>query len=274
MSHTGKILIVDDETHIRFFLQEILSRDGHEVVTVESGEEAVEAFKEQSFDLALIDLNLGGMDGMAVLSELRHHSPDTVPIVLTAHASLETSVDALRQGAHDYLFKPCKTVELRESVRQGLIKRERERQQRELLSQLQNLAGALKEVYQQPHEDLDPMPEIPETISIEETVTEGRFLQRAGLTVDFLRHVISLDDKLLELSPTEFNLLAYLASETPRVIPPQELVREVQGYESDQWEASETVRQHVHRIRQKIKSSTGKTNVIRTVRGVGYTLRG
>jgi DNA-binding response OmpR family regulator len=92
------------------------------------------------------------------------------------------------------------------------------------------------------------------------------------LIVDFMRHVMTLDGHLLELSPTEFDLLAYLASEAPRVISPQELVREVQGYESEAWEARDTVRYHVYRIRRKAKAATGRTDIIRTVRGVGYTM--
>ncbi|MBU0702680.1 MAG: helix-turn-helix domain-containing protein, partial [Chloroflexi bacterium] len=72
--------------------------------------------------------------------------------------------------------------------------------------------------------------------------------------------------------PTEFDLLAYLVSEAPRVVSPQELVREVQGYESEPWEARDTVRYHIYRIRQKMKVGTESKSVIRTVRGVGYTI--
>ena len=279
MSLTGEILIVDDEDNVRSFLKEALTRDGHKVVAVESGEAALKVIAEREFDLALIDLNLGGINGMEVLTALNRTAPDTVSIVLTAHASLETSIDALRKGAHDYLFKPCKTVELRESVRRGLQKREREVQQRQLLGQIHNLANALKDIQDSP-DGVSSDVKIPNQQTNEDWVgpatgpedQDGRFLQLAGLMVDFLRHVITLDGGLLELSPTEFNLLAYLISEAPRVVPPQELVREVQGYESEQWEASETVRQHVHRIRQKIKDATKRSDIIRTVRGVGYTI--
>lgn len=67
-------------------------------------------------------------------------------------------------------------------------------------------------------------------------------------------------------------MLAHLISEAPRVISAQELVREVQGYASELWEARDVVRQHIYNIRQKIKEATGHTNVIRTVRGIGYTI--
>jgi DNA-binding response OmpR family regulator len=87
-----------------------------------------------------------------------------------------------------------------------------------------------------------------------------------------MRHVITLDGHILELSPTEFALLAYLVSESPRVISSQELVRAVQGYECEPWEARETLRYHVHRIRRKVRQASGRADVIRTVRGVGYSL--
>jgi DNA-binding response OmpR family regulator len=87
-----------------------------------------------------------------------------------------------------------------------------------------------------------------------------------------MRHVITLDGHLLELSPTELDLMAYLVSEFPRVVSPQELVREVQGYECDLPEARDVVRYHIYRIRRKIKQATGQSGVIRTVRGVGYAI--
>lgn len=280
MSVKAKILVVDDEPGIRFFLEEMLSNDGHEVVTVEDGKEALKHLADEEFDLALIDLKLKDMDGMTVLATLRQRSSDTVVIVLTGHASLETAVEALRQGAHDYLFKPCKTIELRESIRSGLSKRQQRMRQRGFLQQLeQHLSTSLQDLRATIADEPDspPRPDQTEQPSAELLVEDptgerGRFLQRGGLIADLTRHVITLDGHLLELSPTEFDLLAYMTSEAPRVVAPQELLREVQGYEAEQWEASEIVRYHIYRIRQKIKAATGRTGIIRTVRGVGYTI--
>ena len=269
MNTKTTILIVDDEPSLRFALKEVLARDGHRVVTVESGEAALERVAVEEFDLALIDLKMKGMGGMEVLASLRRQAPDTVVIMLTAYASLETAVEALRQGAYDYLFKPCKTIEIRESVRTGLLKRQRVLRQRKLLAQLEHslssqLAGIRTVLVEQPEGPSAPLPE--------PAAEQSRFLQRGGLIVDLMRHVITLDGHLLELSPTEFDLLAYLVSESPRVVSPQELVREVQGYESELWEARDMVRYHIYHIRQKVKAVTERTDIIRTVRGVGYTL--
>ena len=255
----ANILIVDDEPGIRFILTETLAHDGHRVTSVESGEAALELVENQDFDLVLIDLKLRGMSGIEFLAALRRRSPDTVIIILTGHGSLETAVEALRQGAHDYLFKPCKTVEIRESVRTGLLKREQKKLQRNLVVQLQRSLDS--------DETLPPPPP-----SAKPPDTGARFMRRAGLIVDLMRHVITLDGHLLELSPTEFDLLAYLVGEAPRVVSPQELVRQVQGYDSAPWEARDIVRYHIYRIRRKMKQAANRSDILRTVRGVGYTI--
>jgi len=273
MAGPASILIVDDDPGVRFVLEETLARDGHQVTTVESGEAALQCIAAQPFDLALVDLKLGqGIDGLQVLAELRQKSPDTIVIILTAHATLETAIEALRQGAHDYLFKPCQVVERRESVRTGLLKRQQAVQQRDLLSQLtQRLA---EERIASPAHSAGQVVERPAAFrtGAEPLDEQVRFLRRGGLIIDLMRHVITLDGRMLELSPTEFALVAYLASEAPRVISHQELVRAVQGYECAPWEARETLRYHIHRIRQKIRQATSRTDVICTVRGIGYTL--
>ena len=291
----ANILVVDDEESIRFFLQEMLEREGYQVVTAASGEQALRCIQAEEFDLALLDLKMAGIGGMEVIAALRQRWPDTVIIVLTAHASLETAVDALRHGAHDYLFKPCKTVELRNSISNGLQKRQFEVRRRQLLTQLErNMSQNLTELRAVRGANLTG----PEKRHLAENVgadrsrgqdaqtvpsssplapqpgEEGtRFLHCCGIIVDITRHVITLQGRLLELSPTEFNVLAYLVSEAPRVISSEELVREVQGYKSETWEADEIVRYHIYRIRRKIKEATGLSDIVRTVRGVGYGLK-
>lgn len=269
MAAPAKILVLDDDPLIRKYVDKVLSHDGHHVTTAASGEEALKRIAKQEFDLALVDIKMPGMGGMQVLAALRQQAPDTSVIMLTAYASLETSVEALRQGAHDYLFKPCKTIQLRESVRAALLKRQQALRRRRLLLQLeQSMSQNLAEIrVAAAEQSAGSSPASPEHLAKDE-----RFLQRGPLIVDSMRHVITLQGRLLELSPTEFDLLAYLISEAPRVVSPQELVREVQGYESEPWEARDTVRYHIYRIRQKIKAATGNKTIIRTVRGVGYTI--
>ncbi|HTP07305.1 MAG TPA: response regulator transcription factor [Anaerolineae bacterium] len=247
---TSTILIVDDEEGIRYFLERFLTREGFQVVTASSGEAALVQLATTEFDVVLLDLKMRGIGGLDVLADLRQRWPATSVIILTAHASLESAVEALRCGAHDYLFKPCRTLDLRESIRSGLVKR------RELL-QLRQLTSN-SSVPEPPAGSIEPAP-------------ADRFLQHSGLIVDPIRHIVTLDGMLLELSPTEFDLLAYLVSEAPRVVSPQELIREVQGYATDAAEAAETIRSHMYHIRRKMQTTVGHS-VIHTVRGIGYTL--
>ncbi len=257
---TAKILIVDDEPGIRYFLQETLTEDGYRVVAAESGEAALERIAVEEFDLALVDLKMKRVGGLEVLAALRRRSPDTTTIVLTAHASLETAIEALRQGAHDYLFKPCGTDELRQSVRTGLLKRQRETRQRETLARLEhNLTSSLEEI----RASVSSGPDTP---------TPAHSAPHSRLNVDETRQVITLDGHALDLSRTEFDLLVYLARHAPRVVAPQELVRQVQGYECEAWEAREILRSHISNLRAKIRAATGRTDVVRTVRGKGYAI--
>ena len=271
MNTSAKILVVDDEKAIRFSLEELLARDGYQVVAVESGERALASIANQHFDLALLDLRLRGIGGMEVLAALRQQAFDTAVIVLTAHGSLETAINALRQGAHDYLLKPCDAASLRESVQTALLKREREQRQRALLLQVeQSLTASLEEIRAAV---VKPNP-VPETVIAEAKAQPIWSAQKGGLAIDAARHVITLDGNRLDLSPTEFALLAHLAEKSPNVVSAQELVQQVQGYVCDRFQAGEIVRHHVHRIRQKAKASAGRTDVIVTVRGVGYALNG
>ncbi|MCP4415491.1 MAG: response regulator transcription factor [Chloroflexi bacterium] len=265
----NKILIVDDENNVRFFLERLLQLDGYEVTAVDSGEAAMSRIAVEEYDLALLDVMMPGLDGMEVLNALHEQWPHTIVIMLTAHASLETAVSALRQGAHDYLFKPCDADALRQSVREGLVKRQQKVQQHILLEQIeQNLVSSLDKLRSTATGGmLAPSPS-----ASEPEETEVRFLQRGGLIMDLVQRVVTVNGRLVELSPIESDLIAHLVRESPRIISPQELVLQVQGYESESWEASEVIRAHIYRIRQKIKAVSEQTDIIRTVRSVGYTI--
>lgn len=269
MKTPAKILIVDDDDAIRLSLEELLDRDGYQVLAAASGEEALVHIARESFDLVLLDLMMKGIGGMEVLAALRERALDTAVIVLTAHGTLETAIDALRQGAHDYLLKPADTASIRESVRTALLKREREQRQRALLLQVQqSLTANLEEIRAAVVQSVPT----PEPVTIATPAENAQRLQRGGLVVDLARHVVTLDHCQLDLTPTEFDLLACLAQAAPNVVGAQDLVRQVLGYESDRLEAGDIVRHHIHRIRQKVLACAGRTDFIRTVRGVGFAL--
>jgi DNA-binding NtrC family response regulator len=123
MRTDSNILVVDDDPLARDHLAKVLGHEGYRVSTVESGKEALEHIASETFDLALVDLRMEGMGGMELLEALRERTPDTAVVIVTAHPSLETVFEALRQGADDYIFKPCRITEVRESVRKTLERR-------------------------------------------------------------------------------------------------------------------------------------------------------
>jgi signal transduction histidine kinase len=111
-----RVLIVDDEETVLTSIQGVLELERYQVVATASGREALNLTATQCFDVVLTDLRLEEVDGLQILRELHQTAPDTVPIVLTGYASLDTAVMALREGAYDYLVKPCDVLELRTTV--------------------------------------------------------------------------------------------------------------------------------------------------------------
>jgi signal transduction histidine kinase len=133
------VLVVDDEDSVLVTIQGVLDLDGYRVVAVSSGQRALELIRAESFDAALIDVRLGDRDGLEILRELRRVSPDTAAIVLTGYASVDSAVAALREGAYDYLPKPCDVFELRTTVRRGLERFRLARQLRERTQEIKAL---------------------------------------------------------------------------------------------------------------------------------------
>jgi len=137
--NTGHILVIDDEPGVLTTIQAILDMEGYHVQGAATGREALNAVREQTFDLILTDLRLGSDDGLEMLAELRRLAPDAVAIVLTGYASLESAIQAMRQGAYDYLVKPTDVEELKLTVARAL---ERQRLQRELAARVRELEAA------------------------------------------------------------------------------------------------------------------------------------
>ncbi len=115
-----RILIVDDEEDLTLGYSKCLLKVGYEVKTASSGEEAIEILKKDIFDLMILDIRLPEMDGMEVLQKSLEIDPDLVVIMITAHGSVASAVDAMRLGAHDYLMKGFDNEELRVVTKKAL----------------------------------------------------------------------------------------------------------------------------------------------------------
>jgi len=116
------ILVVDDEKNQREILETILSSEGYDVTTASSGEAAMKFVESRRFDLVLTDLKMTGMSGLDLLKELTNYDKSIIVILLTAHGSVDSAVDALRLGAFDYLQKPYDKEKLLDTVSRALNK--------------------------------------------------------------------------------------------------------------------------------------------------------
>ena len=101
-----KILVVDDELIMRESLKDWLERDGHDVESAASGEDALETLKDTRFDILLVDIKMEGMSGLDVLRQVKEGDPDVAVIMITAYGSISTAIEAMKNGAQDYLLKP------------------------------------------------------------------------------------------------------------------------------------------------------------------------
>jgi DNA-binding response OmpR family regulator len=234
-----RTLVVDDEERIRFFLTKALHPMGHVVIEAASGEEALERLQDTAFDIAILDLRLGGaIDGQRVLEAIRWRWPATIVIILTGHGSLESAVDAIQEGVNGYLSKPVRPADVRRAVEQALYRR-----------------GKLIEAHQQQQGE--------------------RVLRRGPFSIDLDRHEAALDGRLLDLSPSDFSLLLVLMQKAPQVLGPKELVRAMHEYEPEHMqEAREIMKWYIHRLRKKVEPDPAHPRYILNVRGIGYRFSG
>ncbi|WP_373499533.1 sigma-54-dependent transcriptional regulator [Desulfococcus sp.] len=124
------ILVVDDEISMRELLDFMLEKEGYAVSTAGSGKEAIALIEKRDFDLLLCDIRLGDMTGIDVLRAAKARNPHTVVIMISAYASAETAVQAMNDGAYDYLPKPFDNTELRQAIARALEMRTLEREKK------------------------------------------------------------------------------------------------------------------------------------------------
>jgi signal transduction histidine kinase len=143
---TGRLLVVDDEESVAVTMGAILEMDGYQVETALSGAEALAKVQHESFDLVLTDLRLDDADGLTIVGEVCRTQPDAVSIILTGYASMESAIKALREGAYDYLIKPCDVDELRAVVARGIERRQLALQLKARMAELEQANATIHEL--------------------------------------------------------------------------------------------------------------------------------
>ncbi|MBI1878912.1 MAG: response regulator transcription factor [Chloroflexi bacterium] len=241
----GRILIVDDEQAVRYFVARGLTRAGWQVDEANSGETALVILERHSYDVILLDLRMLMVDGLTVMRQVRERWPETMVIILTAYATLDSAIEAVRQGAFDYLNKPCDVSEVIACANRALLEKEALDRQRRLLNQ----AGAKPEV------------------GILAPPTSPAAVQSGPLVIDLGARRVSLAGQSILLTPTEYRLLEILAKSLGQPVSLDGLVQEGLGYNPSDIQLQETLRVHISHLRHKLGPG-----YILTVRGGGYVL--
>ena len=270
-SRLMQVLLVDHDGLNRYSVGMILARVGYVVVEAGYAEEALELCARQRFDLALIEIDLPDLNGVALLQRMKAREPDAVVILMTDNPSVETAVQALRHGACDYLIRPISSAEIRAGVDRGIRLSKALMRRRRIVDAIER---HVNELARDASESVDlGQADLAETFAERDPLpNNSSALSLGGLSIVPGRYQLQADKQSVNLTPTEFDLLLYLAAHRSRVIACQELVGEIRGYASDESEAREVIRPHISNLRRKLQELGDYGKLVVNVRGIGYRL--
>jgi two-component system response regulator VicR len=241
MDYKKTILIVDDEKMILNLLSRNLTKEGYNVLEAQDGLEAVEIAQEKKPDLILLDVMLPKLDGLTVCKRIKNMM--NIPILMvTAKDEELDKIVGLELGADDYITKPFSIRELLARVKANL-------RRADVISNIEKEKKTSKE---------EGTTELKRTNVIKVGV----------LTLDLDRFEVMINDKIVDLTLREFEVLKFLASDPGQVITRETLLEKVWGYEY--YGDIRTVDVTVRRIREKIEKDTSNPKILITKRGVGY----
>jgi len=126
---SAKILVVDDERSMREFLEIMLTGEGYEVIIANDGEQACEILEKETFDLVITDIRMKNINGIGVLKKAKDVNPGAIVVLISAFATAEIAVEAMKEGAYDYIPKPFKVNEFKRIIKDALESRARPREE-------------------------------------------------------------------------------------------------------------------------------------------------
>jgi two-component system OmpR family response regulator len=265
VTHLGRILIVDDEPKIRSFIGRALTGAGYATELAASGAQALCACARARYDLVILDLVIGDMDGREVLSGLLSSRPDQAVIVLSCVADVAAKVDLLERGAQDYLTKPFSLAELLARVR---VRLRGEPHHDAAVPAGPGLAGTGLAGTGAAGAASGPRPLMPPLAAPQSASgghASGEVIRVGQVSLDVGKLVADIGQGPVPLTRLEFLLLRELAEHAGRSVSKGSLLASVWGYDFDP--GSNVVDVCVRRIRSKLGF-----DLIKTVRGEGYQL--
>jgi DNA-binding response OmpR family regulator len=265
MTSAYTILIIDDEPKLRRSLAMILQKAGYSITCAESAEQVHQYLEAGAYDLVFLDLKMPDINGLDLLPDIRRQYPEMPVLILTAHATLDSAIEAVRKGARDYLLKPIDPEQILKRVGEVLAEQQHPRRRREIVSEIQYLLKELNDVEGTPVLEPDLQP-------VAAAADPARILRRGPFVLDLHARYASLGEQLISLSPTAFDYLTTLVRHSPNPVSYETLVMESQGYKTTPIEAREMARWRIHELRKALESDTRNPSFIITVRDVGYRL--
>jgi DNA-binding response OmpR family regulator len=271
------ILLVEDDLRMRRALDSWLKRAGYQVTQVADGETAVELLEAETFEVVVTDMVMGDVDGIEVLHTARIQPYRPQVILLTGHGTLETAISAFRQGAFDYLLKPCDDDDLLTTIERALQQHHSEHQ---LMDAATTLFPSMHHIHNNKHPPPDTSTPIPELPLVGQPVRPPAtqpppqpapiFFQ--PITIGLLslgptRHEVVFRGKPVRLTPIEYAIIQYLAQTPGLVCRSKDIVRHSHGLITDEPDAQALVRPHIYNLRRKLAA-----DYLVTDRGAGYML--
>jgi DNA-binding response OmpR family regulator len=256
----ARILVVEDDPGARLALTYRLQYDGYHVSEAENGETAIAKLKQQTFEIVLTDIVLGDVTGIEVLRVARNQPYRPVVILLTGHGSLNTSIAALREGAHDYLLKPCPHDKLLVCVAEAVKRYHNEKR-------LVQAANVIKDFYEPTTDELEDLAKAsgPTATSARQDTLPP--LRVGALVIGSTRQEVIFNDAPVHITPIEFALLRCLA-ETPGTVRTYcDMVSQTHSLEASEADAQSLLKPHIRNLRHKIDP-----NYLVNDRGTGYML--
>lgn len=259
------ILIVDDEEYLRLSLSLILQKERYRVATAANAAEALERLKSQEYELMFLDLSLPGMSGIDLLIEIHRRFPHMAVLILTAHAALDSAIQAVRLGARDYLIKPVEPELIVARVAEILAEREQPVRKKEIVDQIQALLAELQKIEGDEMTPTSALAALP-------TADPARFLKKGSFDLDLHARHAMLNGRYVPVNGISFDYLCTLLRHAPKTVAYKTLVKESQGYEVANAEARDLARWRIHELRKLIEADPQRPEYILTVRGTGYRL--
>ena len=265
MMQEKAILVVDDENQMRLTLSLILQRQNYQVEMAANGKEALAHLEKRSFDLIFLDLNMPEMGGVELLVEIHQLYPNLPALVLTAHATLETAIQAVRHGARDYLIKPVNPNYILVRVADVLEESEQPDRKREIVSQVQMLLSELQDIEGPDATPTSSLAALPPT-------DDKRFLQKGPFSLDLHARHATLNDEYISITGIYFDYLVTLLRHAPKPVPYKSLVQKAQGFAVTLAEAKDLARWRIHELRKAIEPDPKHPQYILTIRSEGYRI--